>query len=379
MTSPSETPGTANIDFVVFCDRWLVAENTFRPPWYHMNVMSEFMGLIYGSYDAKTGGGFVPGGCSLHNTMLPHGPDRDAFEGASKAELKPHKLEGTMAFMFETRFPQRVTAYAAGIPQLQKDYGDYGQELKKHFDPSRPRAAVVTDATHDPSRRSWVASAEGHPDFPIQNLPLGVFSPPGGTPAGGVAIGDMILDLPALLATGLLEGEARKAAEAAAGPTLNALLALGAGPRRALRARLVELLTHGSPEQGQGRAAAAPGRRLHDAPAGQRSATTPTSMSASTTPPMSASCSAPTTRCCRTTSGCRSAITAGPRPSCRRARPCAARTASASAPTRRSPASAPAATWTTSSSSGSGSAPATSRAARSRSAKRRSTWPATAC
>ncbi len=138
MTSPSETPGTANIDFVVFCDRWLVAESTFRPPWYHMNVMSEFMGLIYGVYDAKTGGGFVPGGCSLHNTMLPHGPDRDAFEGASKAELKPHKLEGTMAFMFETRFPQRVTAFAAGIPQLQKGYGAYGQELKKHFDPSRP-------------------------------------------------------------------------------------------------------------------------------------------------------------------------------------------------------------------------------------------------
>jgi homogentisate 1,2-dioxygenase len=69
--------------------------------------------------------------------MLPHGPDRDAFEGASKAELKPHKLEGTMAFMFETRFPQRVTAFAAGIPQLQKGYGAYGQELKKHFDPSR--------------------------------------------------------------------------------------------------------------------------------------------------------------------------------------------------------------------------------------------------
>ena len=80
LTSPSETPGTANIDFVIFPDRWLVAENTFRPPWYHMNVMSEFMGLIYGVYDAKTGGGFVPGGISLHNTMLPHGPDVDAFE-----------------------------------------------------------------------------------------------------------------------------------------------------------------------------------------------------------------------------------------------------------------------------------------------------------
>jgi homogentisate 1,2-dioxygenase len=137
LTSPSETPGTANLDFVVFCDRWLVAENTFRPPWYHLNVMSEFMGLIYGVYDAKTGGGFVPGGCSLHNTLLPHGPDRDAFEKASNAELKPHKLEGTLAFMFETRFPQRVTAFAAGLEQLQKDYGSYGRELEKHFDPNR--------------------------------------------------------------------------------------------------------------------------------------------------------------------------------------------------------------------------------------------------
>ena len=79
------------------------------------------MGLVYGRYDAKTGGGFVPGGVSLHNTMLPHGPDLDAFEKASNAELKPHKLEGTLAFMFETRFPQRVTAYAAGLEQLQRD------------------------------------------------------------------------------------------------------------------------------------------------------------------------------------------------------------------------------------------------------------------
>lgn len=137
LTSPSETPGTANIDFVIFSDRWLVAENTFRPPWYHMNVMSEFMGLVYGQYDAKTGGGFVPGGISLHNTMLPHGPDMDAFEKASNAELKPHKLEGTMAFMFETRFTQRVTAFAAETPALQKDYGAYGRNLKKTFDPAR--------------------------------------------------------------------------------------------------------------------------------------------------------------------------------------------------------------------------------------------------
>ncbi|WP_457093514.1 homogentisate 1,2-dioxygenase [Microvirga sp. P5_D2] len=136
LTSPSETPGTANIDFVIFSDRWLVAENTFRPPWYHMNVMSEFMGLVYGQYDAKPQG-FVPGGISLHNTMLPHGPDVEAFEKASNVELKPHKLEGTLAFMFETRFPQRVTAFAAQTEALQKEYGAYGHQLEKHFDPNR--------------------------------------------------------------------------------------------------------------------------------------------------------------------------------------------------------------------------------------------------
>ena len=112
LTSPSETAGTANIDFVIFPERWAVAENTFRPPWYHMNIMSEFMGLIYGVYDAKPQG-FVPGGISLHNCMLPHGPDREAFDHASNSELKPVKLTGTMAFMFETRYPQRVTEHAA--------------------------------------------------------------------------------------------------------------------------------------------------------------------------------------------------------------------------------------------------------------------------
>ena len=134
LTSPSETPGTANVDFVCFPDRWLVAEDTFRPPWYHMNVMSEFMGLVYGKYDAKPQG-FVPGGFSPHNTMLPHGPDVDAFEGASQAELKPTKLTNTLAFMFETRFLQRVTRYAAESSFLQKEYADYGQKLQKHFCP----------------------------------------------------------------------------------------------------------------------------------------------------------------------------------------------------------------------------------------------------
>jgi homogentisate 1,2-dioxygenase len=137
LTSPSESAGTANIDFVIFPERWLVAENTFRPPWYHMNIMSEFMGLLYGRYDAKPEG-FVPGGFSLHNCMLPHGPDAEAFGRASTAALEPHKLTGTMAFMFETRLPQRVTAYAAALPQRQHDYVDCWRPLRKNFDPTRP-------------------------------------------------------------------------------------------------------------------------------------------------------------------------------------------------------------------------------------------------
>lgn len=116
----------------------MVAENTFRPPWYHMNIMSEFMGLVHGVYDAKTGGGFVPGGISLHNCMMPHGPDAEAFEAASTEELKPVKQQHTLAFMFETRFPQRVTAYAAGTPLRQLDYNDCWRGLVKRFDPERP-------------------------------------------------------------------------------------------------------------------------------------------------------------------------------------------------------------------------------------------------
>ena len=135
LTSPSDTPGTANVDFVIFPERWLVAEDTFRPPWYHMIIMSEFMGLLYGIYDAKTGGGFAPGGISLHNTMLPHGPDVDAFERASNTPLAPHKLQGTLAFMFECRFRQCVTPFAANHNALQKDYAYYGKKLLKHFDP----------------------------------------------------------------------------------------------------------------------------------------------------------------------------------------------------------------------------------------------------
>ena len=133
LTAPSETAGTANIDFVIFPERWLVAENTFRPPWYHRNIMSEFMGLITGQYDAKEEG-FVPGGASLHNMMLPHGPDLDAFGKASTANLKPVKLTNTMAFMFETRFPQQVSKFAAETDQLQDSYVECWSGLQKQFD-----------------------------------------------------------------------------------------------------------------------------------------------------------------------------------------------------------------------------------------------------
>ena len=133
LTAPSGEEGTANIDFVIFPPRWLVAEHSFRPPWYHRNIMSEFMGLICGRYDAKEEG-FVPGGFSLHNMMLPHGPDLDAFEKATNTELKPVRLADTMAFMFETRFPQQVTRHAMQLPSRQKNYIDCWAGLKKHFD-----------------------------------------------------------------------------------------------------------------------------------------------------------------------------------------------------------------------------------------------------
>jgi homogentisate 1,2-dioxygenase len=132
MTAPSGEEGTANVDFVIFPERWAVAEHSFRPPWYHMNIMSEFMGLIYGQYDAKPDG-FTPGGMSLHNCMLPHGPDRGAWEKASTVELKPHKLTNTLAFMFETRYPQHLTRYAATLATLQPAYADCWEGLDRRF------------------------------------------------------------------------------------------------------------------------------------------------------------------------------------------------------------------------------------------------------
>ena len=134
LTAPSGVEGTANIDFVLCRDRWSVAENTLRPPWYHKNIMSELMGNIHGVYDAKPEG-FAPGGMSLHNMMLPHGPDMDAFEKATNSKLGPQKMENTMSFMFETRFPQHLTSYAAKDAPLQDDYIECWSSLKKNFSP----------------------------------------------------------------------------------------------------------------------------------------------------------------------------------------------------------------------------------------------------
>ena len=121
LTSPSETRGTANIDFVIFPPRWMVAENTFRPPWFHRNCMSEYMGLIHGVYDAKAEG-FLPGGGSLNNAFSAHGPDKTTFDKASNAELTPHKIDNTLAFMFESRYVFEPTAYAMSGGLLQADY-----------------------------------------------------------------------------------------------------------------------------------------------------------------------------------------------------------------------------------------------------------------
>jgi homogentisate 1,2-dioxygenase len=138
LTAPSSVAGTAIADFVIFPLRWLVAENTFRPPWYHRNTMSEFMGLITGDYDAKAGGkgGFQPGGASLHNVMGAHGPDAQTFEKASNAELAPQKVgAGSMAFMFESSLMLGVTEWSKTTCQkVQELYNEHSWgSLKRQF------------------------------------------------------------------------------------------------------------------------------------------------------------------------------------------------------------------------------------------------------
>ncbi len=133
LQSLSDTAGVDNIDFVIFPPRWQVSQDTFRPPWFHRNVASEFMGLIAGSYDAKAEG-FTPGGASLHNCMSGHGPDAATFDKASRADTsRPLHITDTMAFMFETRAVIRPTRFALGAPQLQRDYQHVWQGLRKNF------------------------------------------------------------------------------------------------------------------------------------------------------------------------------------------------------------------------------------------------------
>jgi len=132
LTSPSERPGLANVDFVIFAPRWLVGEDTFRPPWFHRNVMSEYMGLVKGEYDAKAAG-FVPGGGSLHNTFASHGPDAASYARASTADLAPQKLDGTLAFMLESRWTIRPTAQAMAAPFRQPGYDAVWSGLARDF------------------------------------------------------------------------------------------------------------------------------------------------------------------------------------------------------------------------------------------------------
>jgi homogentisate 1,2-dioxygenase len=136
LTAPSASPGVANLDFVIFPPRWLVAEHTFRPPWFHRNVMSEFMGLVHGQYDAKKAG-FEPGGMSLHNALVAHGPEAEVHAQAVNAALAPVKLDNTLAFMFETRYVLHVTEWALTSPALQADYRRCWDGLERHFSPPR--------------------------------------------------------------------------------------------------------------------------------------------------------------------------------------------------------------------------------------------------
>ncbi|GLD96507.1 hypothetical protein PINS_up005190 [Pythium insidiosum] len=138
LTCQTEEAGNAVCDFVIFPPRWMVMEHSFRPPWFHRNCMTEYMGMIYGVYDAKKGGkdGFVPGGASLHSCDTPHGPDADTFLKASNAELKPEKFDGGLAFMFESTYLVKLTDYALQCEHNDQDYYKCWQKMPKLFDPT---------------------------------------------------------------------------------------------------------------------------------------------------------------------------------------------------------------------------------------------------
>lgn len=144
LTCQTEEAGNAVADFVIFPPRWMVQENTFRPPWFHRNCMSEYMGMVYGTYDAKKGGedGFQPGGASLHSIDTAHGPDAATFQAASNAQLKPEKFEGGLAFMFESTYMLRLTEYALSCEHNDADYWKCWQQMPKLFDPSAAPAST---------------------------------------------------------------------------------------------------------------------------------------------------------------------------------------------------------------------------------------------
>ena len=132
LASPTAVPGTANVEFAIFPPRWSVADDTFRPPPFHRNIASEFMGLVRGEYVGKAQG-FIPGSASLHNSMIGHGPDAEAYERGRNAELKPQYFADTMAFMFETQLVIRPTRFALDTELLEHDYYTHWQSLKKYF------------------------------------------------------------------------------------------------------------------------------------------------------------------------------------------------------------------------------------------------------
>jgi hypothetical protein len=196
LTSPSDTPGTANCDFVIFPPRWMVMEDTFRPPWYHRNVMSEFMGLVHGQYDAKPEG-FKPGGMSLHNTLVPHGPDAEAFDKASHAALAPHKLDHTLAFMFESRWrfklhrlrAERRCAGQRATPTAGPRWTITSRVEPMNPDRCHPRPRAAQLGGQRQRRRHRLPDPEpavrALPPQPAADEPWRI----------GVAIGDQVLDL----------------------------------------------------------------------------------------------------------------------------------------------------------------------------------------